>query len=91
MKVLEVSNGPAAGFAGLLLAELDGKGRSGEDEGLAALVGLAEGLPLCLRIIAQHAVDRPYTSLLDLAPTEHGWPNNKSSTFFGKHLGLSVG
>ncbi|RDI33096.1 AfsR/SARP family transcriptional regulator [Lentzea flaviverrucosa] len=52
---------------GLLLAELDGKGRSGEDEGLAALVGLAEGLPLCLRIIAQHAVDRPYTSLLDLA------------------------
>jgi DNA-binding SARP family transcriptional activator/Tfp pilus assembly protein PilF len=51
----------------LLLAELEGRGRSGEDEGLAALVRLAEGLPLCLRIIAQHAVDRPYTSLLDLA------------------------
>jgi DNA-binding SARP family transcriptional activator/tetratricopeptide (TPR) repeat protein len=52
---------------GLLLAELEGRGRSSEDEGLAALVRLAEGLPLCLRIIAQHAVDRPYTSLLDLA------------------------
>lgn len=51
----------------LLLAELEGRGRSGEDEGLAALVRLAEGLPLCLRIIAQHTVDRPYTSLLDLA------------------------
>ncbi|WP_086668819.1 AfsR/SARP family transcriptional regulator [Lentzea kentuckyensis] len=52
---------------GLLLAELEGRGRSSEDEGLAALVRLAQGLPLCLRIIAQHAVDRPYTSLLDLA------------------------
>lgn len=52
---------------GLLLAELEGRGRSTEDEGLAALVGLAQGLPLCLRIIAQHAVDRPYASLLDLA------------------------
>ncbi|KJK34329.1 hypothetical protein UK23_43735 [Lentzea aerocolonigenes] len=52
---------------GLLLAELEGKGRSREDEGLAALARLAAGLPLSLRIIAQHAVDRPYTSLLDLA------------------------
>ncbi len=52
---------------GLLLADLEGRGRSSEDEGLAALVGLAHGLPLCLRLIAQLAVDRPYTSLLDLA------------------------
>lgn len=52
---------------GLLLAELSGRGRASEGEGLAALVRLAQGLPLCLRIIAQHAVDRPYTSLLDLA------------------------
>ncbi|MBM7860496.1 AfsR/SARP family transcriptional regulator [Lentzea nigeriaca] len=51
----------------LLLAELDGRGRSGEDDGLAELVRLAQGLPLCLRIIAQLAVDRPYLTLLELA------------------------
>jgi DNA-binding SARP family transcriptional activator/tetratricopeptide (TPR) repeat protein len=51
----------------LLLADLEGRGRSREDEGLAALARLAGGLPLSLRIIAQHAVDRCYTSLLDLA------------------------
>ena len=28
---------------------------------------------------------------LDLAPTEHGWPNNKSSAFFSKHLGSPSG
>ncbi|MFD9703311.1 BTAD domain-containing putative transcriptional regulator [Lentzea sp. NPDC059081] len=67
VRTMEVPPLTSRESVGLLLAELEGKGRSREDAGLAALTQLAGGLPLSLRIIAQHAVDRPYISLLDLA------------------------
>ncbi|GLZ31940.1 SARP family transcriptional regulator [Lentzea sp. NBRC 105346] len=51
----------------LLQAELLGTGRNDEAGGLAALTRIAAGLPLGLKIIAQHVVERPYTPLTELA------------------------